>query len=206
MARFFYYTATLVTLIACGLSAAQGAEPTSKRDKLDGIPLVWKPTVKPSALKPVDKTGLTDVRVLVAPFTDTRSTPGLIGENREEAVARKVVTVNDVAAFVTERMKQVMTNVGIKVVEAGATRVLEGEVKQFFVEEKSRYNAEILLAFTLKDANGKPLWSGTANGSATRFGRSYKADNYYEVLSDSLLQATYSLLGNPSFHEALIKP
>jgi hypothetical protein len=73
------------------------------------------------------------------------------------------------------------------------------------VDEKTKYNAEVEFDVVVKDGAGKQLWSGSASGSATRFGRSYKADNYYEVLSDSLLQAGYSLLGNPSFHEALTK-
>jgi hypothetical protein len=142
----------------------------------------------------------------VATFTDARAEPKLIGQNREEREPRKVVTVNDVAAFVSDRMRQMATNVGIAVVDTGGTHVLSGEVKQFFADETKRYNGEVLLDLTLKDASGKTLWAGTASGSATRFGRSYKADNYYEVLSDALLQAGYAVLGNSTFHDALAKP
>jgi hypothetical protein len=41
------------------------------------------------------------------------------------------------------------------------------------------------------------------NGSASRWGRSYKADNYYETLSDSLLDALHKLLSNADFIAAL---
>ncbi len=43
------------------------------------------------------------------------------------------------------------------------------------------------------------------DGDATRWGRSYKAENYYEVMSDMLLRATYNLLSNEGFRTALAK-
>jgi len=186
-------------------SLTHAAEPTSKRDRLEGIPLVWKPTIKPSSLRAIDTTGLKEVRLQVAPFTDQRANPQVIAQNREEGQPRDVVTVNDVAAFVTERLKRVMGNAGMSVVDSAPTHVLEGEVRRFFVDEKARYNGEVEFDLVLKDGAGRTLWTGSANGAATRFGRSYKADNYYEVLSDSLMQAGYSLLGNPTFHAALTK-
>ena len=200
----------VMVLTACVVSAAinvvQAADPSPKRDQLDGIPLVWKPTTRPSELKPVKVSDLSNVRLEVATFTDARAEPKLIGQNREEPEPRKVVTVNDVAAFVSDRLRQMAINTGIAVVDTGGTHVLSGEVKQFFVDETKRYNGEVLLDVTLKDASGRTLWAGTASGSTTRFGRSYKADNYYEVLSDALLQAGYALLGNSTFHDALAKP
>jgi len=44
-----------------------------------------------------------------------------------------------------------------------------------------------------------------AFGGAENFGRSYKADNYYETLSNMVLRATYNLLANPGFHQAMQK-
>ena len=37
------------------------------------------------------------------------------------------------------------------------------------------------------DQDGKTLWNGLASREATRFGRSYQAENYYEVLSDAVV-------------------
>jgi hypothetical protein len=48
-------------------------------------------------------------------------------------------------------------------------------------------------------------------GGAEHFGRShqaersYKAENYYETLSDLVLRASCDLLASPAFHEALAK-
>lgn len=44
-----------------------------------------------------------------------------------------------------------------------------------------------------------------AVGDAERFGRSYKADNYCETMSDMVIRATYNLLANAGFREALQK-
>jgi hypothetical protein len=154
----------------------------------------------------VDIAGLSQVRLQVEPFIDKRPNPASIGENRERAVPRKVSTTSDVGAFVADRMRRIITGMGIATVDTGATHVLKGEVKQFFVDETNRYRSDVLVEVTLTDASGKTLWTGSANGSATRFGHSYKADNYYECLSDSLLQATFYLIKNPTFHDALAKP
>jgi hypothetical protein len=194
----------LASLVVVG--AAAGAEPTPKRDKLEGIALVWKPTTRPSELGPVNITGLSAVRLQVGPFTDGRANPASIGQNREEPRVRKVSTVNDVPAFVADRMRRIIAGMGIATVDAGGTHVLKGEVKQFFVDETSRYQSEVVVEVTLTNASGKTLWTGSTNGSATRFGRSYKADNYFETLSDALLQATFYLVKNPTFHDALAKP
>ncbi len=47
------------------------------------------------------------------------------------------------------------------------------------------------------------LWSGTASGDATRFGRSYKLENYYEVLSDAIVNTVSSMLQSVPFQKAL---
>ena len=64
---------------------------------------------------------------------------------------------------------------------------------------------ELSLVLHLKNRAGKELWSGAITGDAERFGRSYKADNYMEVLADTLLKAAHNLLANPGFHDGLEK-
>ncbi len=190
---------------AAASSAALSADPTPVRDRLEGIPLVWKPTTRPSELGPVDTTGLSRVKLQVGPCTDARADPALIGQNREQAKVRKVSTPSDVPTFVANQMRQLIAATGIATVQSDPTHILKCEVTQFMVDETSKYKSDVRFDVTLTDGAGKALWSGSASGAATRFGRSYKADNYYETLSDGLLEATYSLLKNPSFREALAK-
>ena len=83
--------------------------------------------------------------------------------------------------------------------------VLDGEVRALFSTETGRYSTDVTLRLTAKDAAGKTLWSGIALGHDSHFGRSYKAENYFEVMSDMLLRATYNLLATDGFRAALAK-
>jgi len=81
---------------------------------------------------------------------------------------------------------------------------LSGNLRDLMTDKgENPQNHPVVISYA--DASGKELWSGTTGGTATRFGRSYKANNYYETLSDSLIEATYSLITNRSFHDALAK-
>ena len=56
------------------------------------------------------------------------------------------------------------------------------------------------------DQDGKTLWNGLASGEATRFGRSYQAENYYEVLSDAVVNTVSSMLQAADFRKAMSGP
>jgi hypothetical protein len=199
MKKWFHFA--LAILAACitlgNFTTADAA------DKLENIPLVWKPTTPMSERAPVDLKGLEGIKLQIDPFTDNREDPAFIGRNMNKVPLRKVTTNEDVARFVTYQMKSLMSALGLKVVESGADVILKGEIKKFFVEETNRYNAEIELQATFTDANGKILWVVATTGSSSRFGIAYKADNYYEVLSDALIGATHELVHNPGFRKAL---
>ena len=136
-------------------------------------------------------------------FVDTRINPSLIAENREKPEKPlPVTTSSDVAAFVTEHVKDTLHAAGLNVVDGPGALTLSGEIRQFFVTETSTYHSELSLVLHLKDAHGKEIWSGAAAGSTQRFGRSYTAENYYETLSDAVLRATQNLLSNAAFKDA----
>ena len=196
--RFHYAVAVFATCLSLGTFTTADAA-----DKLEGIPLKWKPTSPMSEREPVDLKGLEGIKLQIDPFTDKREDPASIGRNTNKVPFRKVTTNEDVARFVTYQVKSLMSGLGLKVVESGGDVILKGEIRKFFVEAANRYNAEVELQATLTDANGKILWVVATNGSSSRFGISYKADNYYEVLSDALIGATHELVHNPGFRKAL---
>lgn len=180
-----------------------GAAPAVAADKLENIPLIWKPTTSMASWERINLTGLENVKLQIDPFTDTREDTALIGQNKEKIPMRKVTTQDDVARFVTYQMKRLISGLGVEVVENGGTVIMKGEIAKFYVEETSRYNSEVELRVFLTDPAGKALWGYNTIGTSRRYGMSYKADNYYEVLSDALIAATHELVRNPKFRDAL---
>ena len=170
---------------------------------LENIPLLWKPTTGMFSIGSAELAELQNARLQIDPVADNRGDTTVIGQNREEATPRQVTTPDDVAAFVTNRMKALISMAGIKVVDSGGTAILKTELRRLFVDETNTYQAEVILRVTLTDPDGNVLWSGLSSGAAARRGRSYREDNYYETLSDSLVGAVQQLIQNRGFHKAL---
>jgi hypothetical protein len=179
---------------------------TSFAADLSNIPLKWTPKESIASMGPLDLSGvMLTTKIQVDKFTDARTDAASVAENREKSKPRPVTTSSDVPAFVADNMKDAMRRLGMAVVDSGGDVLLSAEVRQFFVAETNIYHGDITLLVHLKNPAGKELWSGVVLGSAEHFGRSYKAENYYETFSDMILHATYNLLANPAFHEALAK-
>lgn len=185
-------------------SVAFHAFDAAAADKLENIPLQWSPTSPMSERLPVDVSGLEGVKLQVDPFTDKREDPELIGRNTNKVPIRKVTTKEDVPRFVTYQVKSLLSGLGLDVVESGGAFVLKGEVKKFFADEGSRYNATVKLRVSVLDPSGKVLWVVESTGTSSRFGIGYKAANYYEVLSDALIGAVHEVVRNPNFKKAVL--
>ena len=199
--RLYVVVTALVALGGIGFGAMS---PAHAADKLENIPLTFKPTTTIASRGPLDLKGLEGARLQVDAFTDNRENPGFIGQNRDKIPSRKVTTQENVARFVTYQVKTLLAGQGVPIVETGGTVVMKGWVKRFFADETNRYNGEVELELSFVDAaSGNVLWSFMTSGNSSRYGISYKADNYYEVLSDSLIGAVHELLRNPKFKAVL---
>lgn len=172
---------------------------------LTNIPLVWAPSngIADGDPKP-DLSSIMDTKLQIDTFKDVRDNPAAIGENREDADKPKPVTTkDDVGAWVSDNIRTVLTTAGLNVVKTGGHVIIGGEVRALFSTETSRYSTDVTLRLTAKDASGKVLWSGIALGHDSHFGRSYKADNYYQNLSDGVMDALHNLLTNKDFMDAI---
>jgi hypothetical protein len=172
---------------------------SSKTKLLEHIPLQWRPT---SDLR-LGTAQMTSSPITVATFTDGRDNKELIGENREDDEPKPVTTSDDVGAFVSTHFRQLFNQAGIKTIDSDVGVTIQGEVKRFFVREGDTYKSDVAVHLTVIDQSGKTLWNGLASGEATRFGRSYRADNYYEVLSDAVVNTVSSMLQAAEFQKAM---
>lgn len=190
---------TMIRTILASLLLSFSVAASSEAKLLEHIPLEWRPT---SELR-LGTTQMTASSVTIATFTDDRDNKEAIGENREDSEPKPVTTTDDVGTFVSTHMRELFSQAGIKTVDSGAEVTIHGEVKKFFVREENTYKSDVAVQLTLTDRNGKALWHGLASGAATRFGRSYKAENYYEVLSDAVVNTVSSMLQAAEFQKAL---
>jgi len=190
------YRSRLLIVLLATLSFAAFAAPRV----LEKVPLKWKPT---SDLK-LGTEQQTQAPIQFEVFQDVRERHDLIGENREdEGKVKPVTTEDDVGAFVSTHMRELFKQAGYNVVDSNGRVTIKGEVKQFFVREESTYKSEVQVHLTVVGPDGATLWSGIASGDASRFGRSYQLENYYEVLADAIVNTVSSMLQSPEFQKAL---
>ena len=192
----------MIRMILASLLLGVSLAASSKAKLLEHIPLQWRPT---SDLR-LGTTQMTASPVTVAPFTDDRENKEAIGENTEDDNPKPVTTSDDVGTFVSTHIRQLFDQVGIKTVDSNGAVTIKGEVKKFFVREGNTYRSEVAIHLTVIDQDGKTLWNGLASGEATRFGRSYKVENYYEVLSDAVVNTVSSMLQAADFQKAISAP
>jgi hypothetical protein len=200
MRQLLFAAASCALLILCGAAASRAAS-------LENVPLRWKPTSTLAEMGVVDLSGAVGTtKIRFDALVDTRQNPSLVAENREKVdKVRQMTTSSDVAAFVTDHMKDTLRRAGLNIVDDGADVVMSGEIRQFFVTEVNTYGGELSVLVHLKNTAGKELWTGVVAGDSTRWGRSYSAENYYETMSDMLLRGAFNLLSSPGFREALGK-
>jgi hypothetical protein len=191
-------TAGMCLLLNSGLATA-GKKP------LVGIPLLFRPT-DPKELAAVKPADLRPVRIGFITFVERREKPDLIGENREDEDKGKILPVttsSNVAEFCESHMSDLFRQLGVFVVKDDWDVSVAADVVEFQVMERDRYVGTVRLNVDLSDKNRRVLWSGVALGTSSHWGRSYKAVNYYETLSDSLVSATVNLLNDSDFRRAL---
>lgn len=190
--------------LVAGLIGAGFVLPASAADKLESVPLTWKPTIAPPTRGAMNLAGIENARLQFEPMVDRREDPALIGLNRDKIPSRRVATPENVARFVNFHFKNLLTGVGVNLVDSGGTVIVKSVLTKYFADEAQKYNGEVEIELTFTDTSGKVLWAYMIGGTSSRYGISYKADNYYEVLSDALISATQALIQNPRFRETLI--
>lgn len=194
----------VVGLVASPLPCLDPDPVLAAQKLLTGIPLEWRPTEqgKASQVNP----GVVRASVRFGSFLDNRERPELVGEGREDEDEGKiypVTTSTNVAEWCRSQMADRFKEWGVAVVGDAEDLVLEAEIVQFFVMERNRYVGNARLKVSLLASDGSVRWSGFAAGTNSRFGRTYKAENYHETLSDSLLAATTNLMSDAGFRAAL---
>jgi hypothetical protein len=190
----------LVMLLAVALLTVTAIADAAKDTfvPLENVPLLWKPKEK------LGKADVPATPIQIEIFQDARENRSAIGANLEKATPKPVTTNENVAAFVTTHLREVLQGGGANTVDSGGAVTITGRITQFFCKETSHYNSELTVQMSAVARDGRTLWSGTLTGTASHFGRSYKLDNYYEALSDAVVAVAVEMLRTPGLHAALV--
>jgi hypothetical protein len=142
-------------------------------------------------------------------ITDGRkaSDPAVIGESSDDDdKVWPVRTSNDLASWADEVLQKSASEWGVKTAD-NAPLTLSGELTSLKLVESNKavgstYRVELEVSFSLNDAKGKTLWSGTVPGDTTRYGKKRSADNANEVMRDALREAYTDLFNTPELQAA----
>src|SRR5580765_3600163 len=104
----------MVRMILAAFLASVALPASSKTTLLEHLSLQWRP---PPALQ-LGTAQMTAVTVTSAPFTDGRDNKEVIGENREDNMARPVTTTDDVGTFVSTNIRRLFDQAGVKTVDS----------------------------------------------------------------------------------------
>lgn len=137
------------------------------------------------------------------------SDPAVIGDSSDDDDKMwPVKASNGVVAWADEVLRKNLGDWGIKV-SPDAPQTLAGKLTRFRVVESNKavgstYQAEVQVAFALKNAQGAVLWEGTALGDATRYGRARSQENINEVFSDAIKETYANALNDAGLQNAWV--
>lgn len=170
---------------------------------LEDVSLDFRPTDSSAVLLNDLARAFQGKKVTVQPFTDARQGDRkLVGRNTEDRKPRDVTTRDDVGAWCSGQLAELLSQAGVAVIPEGADLVISGQVTRFMVMESDVYRGVVAMSLTVKSAKGRELWTGLVTGEAKRWGRSYKEENYMETLSDSLVRALSVFATDPKLGAA----
>ncbi|MCI0474148.1 MAG: hypothetical protein L0Y76_11250 [Ignavibacteria bacterium] len=168
---------------------------------LHNIELKWMPT------ETITSTDSTKLKTLgkhtfkINTFSDCRENSAEIGKNVEKESAKTVSTSTDIGAWCSDCFGVKLRDCGISVITDSANFTIDGCVNKFYVTEGKMYSGEIEIAFTVTNTTSNEKWSTVISGGYELWGKSYKADNYVQCFSNSLMIIIDSFLSNPKFSQ-----
>ncbi len=133
------------------------------------------------------------------PLTDGRTEPLAIGkyDNDKGAI---LYTPDNVAGFYSKVLTERLKTQGALSTSSNFT--LAGEILELTVVEGSEFNATARVRFTLTKGN-TTVWNGLAEGKSKNWGRTHKAENLNDALSNAFDELMRNLMSNAELAAAL---
>lgn len=190
----------------------QKKEKKDEDRRCEDVDLEWMPSEDYSDLDAVNLTGISDLAIEVGTFTDGRriEDPRELGRNIEDAddddeEDRKTLyftSDTDITEYVRSGVGEILYELGYDVVDSGGKVKISGEIRKFHVEEDSTYEADVRIFFKVT-RGASTIYEGMHGETDRTFGRSYKCENYMEVLADALIEVVHDMAESDDFYDAL---
>jgi uncharacterized lipoprotein YajG len=144
--------------------------------------------------------------IFISPIIDKRKNADQIGENSEKPkIVPAKASPQEVLSSIEKAFKKEFTRAGLNVVDdkERAQRIVEVSLMNLWVEEKSTFEAAVVVQVEVKDKAGKVLDNQGFKGTASRWGSSYGAEEYRKVISDAVVELLKSMFNNKAFMKSL---
>lgn len=144
--------------------------------------------------------------ITVDSVVDLRTRPELIGRNDEAGNEKSldVTTRDTVAVWVKNRLLDLLRGRCLNVVASNADVLLVVKITDFGVVESDTYVAKTGMKVTIKKRGQPEETSKVIAVETSKWGRSFKLQNYYECLSQGLALWVESLVQDTDFSAAIL--
>lgn len=151
----------------------------------------------------IDLTRISGMVFKIGLFSDERKDTTVIGVNRENNTPKFVTTKESVSQWYRNHLGKVLHSYQIRLDSLNYDVMLSGAIREFNVLETSTYKAVMAIKFQAFSKSGERIWEQEIKGQSHNWGKSYNAENYYECISDCLVETARELLENEAFQNAL---
>lgn len=165
------------------------------------LPLVWSGVKQnPVATTAVDR-AFEAVPVTLGELRDMRpGDKGKVGTYEEDGFV--VMTSGNVADFWRGRLRAMLESAGARLESAPQARI-DADLLQFDCIEGKTFNGVVRMRIIVSRPGAEP-WSKHYEGRSKRWGRTHKAENFNETLSNALAEATRKVVQDEAFAKALL--
>jgi TolB-like protein len=111
----------------------------------------------------------------------------------ETSTGRLVTTKSNTAAVVATAVQKILVANGVKTSPTGRARLFLN-LRDLFVEEGNTYVARARIDYILLGPNGDTLHRASISDTRSKWGRSYKYDNYMEALTAAIHSSVWEFL------------
>ncbi|HEX2959500.1 MAG TPA: hypothetical protein VHO70_21880 [Chitinispirillaceae bacterium] len=163
------------------------------------LKLKWLPSIDLEELDWIDNTELMKKNFKLE-INDLRTTGKEVGSNIEARSHDKAVTTEtDIMSWLKNRFTFCLSNYGFIFNESNLSDyTIRFDIIEYYVTEDNMYKGKLKAKVYLKNKE-EILWEDIVVGKSSPWGKSYSKENYLNVLSNVIIDATKVLLKDTPF-------